>query len=92
MWQRDSYGRRVLISGSPHSWAYAKAQFAELVAKQEALLAELANLQREVAELREIFQIVGTLRTQAETDVATLRHQLEVAVARLECDPARPLN
>ena len=60
MWQRNSYGRRVLISGSPHSFAHAKAQYAALVAEQEALIAkyeavvaELTGLQCEVAELRE---------------------------------------
>lgn len=56
-------------------------------------LCELAALRAEVAELREILSmIVGTLRTQAETDLATLRRQLERALARIERDPNNLLH
>jgi hypothetical protein len=63
------------------------------VAEHERYVAELADLHREVVELREIMQlIVGTLRTQAESDVATLRRQLETALARIERDQQKPLH
>ena len=32
------------------------------------------------------------LRQQAESNLASLRRQLEVALARLERDPRKPLN
>jgi len=56
-------------------------------------LCELAGLRHEVNELRDVVQlVVSILRQQAKTDVASLRRQLEVALARLERDPAAPLN
>jgi hypothetical protein len=56
-------------------------------------LCELADLRAEVAELLEVLQmVVGTLRAQAESDVATLRRQLETALARIERDPMLPLQ
>ena len=48
-------------------------------------LCELADLRREIGELRSILgDVVTTLRTQAESDVATLRRQLETALAKLD--------
>lgn len=59
----------------------------------EDLLAEIADLRAEVSGLRDILSLIaGTLRTQAETDVATLRRQLETALARLERSPATRLH
>ena len=56
-------------------------------------LDELNALRGEIAEVRSIFlDVVTTLRMQAEADVATLRRRLEIALARLERDPTRPLN
>jgi hypothetical protein len=56
-------------------------------------LAELAALREEVAELRDIMlMITGTLRTSAEQDVAQLRRQLELVLARLERRPNMPLH
>jgi hypothetical protein len=54
---------------------------------------ELAALRREFDELRSIMlDVVRCLRQQTESDVATLRGQLEVALARIERDPAKPLH
>ena len=93
MWQRNSYGRRVLISGSSHSFAHGRTQYAALTAEQSAIVAELADVRDQFIELREVVQLVLTaLRRQADVDVVTLRRQLEVALARLERDPNRPLN
>jgi hypothetical protein len=56
-------------------------------------LAELAQLRVEVAELRAVLALVVSVsRQQAETDIATLRQRLECALARIERDPAKPLN
>jgi hypothetical protein len=67
----------------------AREDLREMHAKH---LAELADLRAELGELREILAIVvGVARQQAETDVATLRRQLEYALARLE-RPAGPLH
>jgi len=57
-------------------------------------LCELADLRREIAELRDVLHLlVTTLRRQADQDVAQLRRQLETAtLARLERDPAKPLH
>ena len=67
---------------------------ADLHAMHRRHVAELAELRAELAELRSIFQdVVRTLRVQAETDVATLRRQLETALVRLERrDSAQPLH
>jgi len=86
--------RRVDIA---RSWQLAREQFAAVVAERDAMfhrhLAELADLRRELHELRSIFlDVVTTLRAQAEVDVATQRHELEVLLARLERDPTRPLQ
>jgi hypothetical protein len=92
MW-RNSHSRRVLIAGDPHSLAFAREQYAALAAEHDALAAELVDLQRQVAELRDVLQLVVSVsRQQAETDVATLRRQLEVAIARLERSPTQRLN
>ena len=56
-------------------------------------LCELADLRKEIAELRSILaDVVAALRTQAETDVATLRQRLETALARIERDPNKLLH
>jgi hypothetical protein len=56
-------------------------------------LDQLAAVRAEVAELRSIFaDVVTVLRMQAEADVSDLRRRLELALARLERDPRRPLH
>ena len=56
-------------------------------------LAELADLRAEISELRSILaDVVTSLRTQADQDVAALRRQLMIALARLKRDPQRPLH
>jgi hypothetical protein len=56
-------------------------------------LAEMDELKREVAELRDIMQtVVQCSRETAERDVAALRHQLEVALARIQRRPDTPLH
>jgi hypothetical protein len=55
-------------------------------------LCQLADLRRELTELREVLELVVSVsRQKAETDVATLRQQLETALAKLE-RPSGPLN
>jgi len=66
---------------------------ADLHAMHERHVAELEELRREVAELRSILAIVVSVtRQHAESDLASLRRQLETALARLERDPRKPLN
>ena len=56
-------------------------------------LCELADLRKEIAELRAVLHlVVTTLREKADQDVAQLRRQLETPLARLERDPAKPLH
>jgi hypothetical protein len=55
-------------------------------------LCELADLRREVAELRSILQdVIRASREKGEADVASLRRELEHALARLE-RPNKPLH
>jgi hypothetical protein len=89
-------GRRVVlyhpryVEGFRAALMEARADLREMHLQH---LCEIANLQGQVAELREVVQlVVSVLRQQAEPDVATLRRQLEIALARLERDPNRPLN
>jgi hypothetical protein len=60
------------------------------------LQCELADLRAEIAELREVMQLlVGMAREQAEGNVAELRKQLEGALLRLahhEHRSGRPLH
>jgi CHASE1-domain containing sensor protein len=67
---------------------------ADLHAQQFQFLCEVADLRRELDELREILAlIVSITRQQAQADVATMRRQLETALVRLERrDPAQPLH
>jgi len=70
-----------------------RAGYVDLVEMHSRNLAELADLRRELAELRDILGIVvKASRETAERDVAALRHQLEVALARVERDPNKPLH
>jgi hypothetical protein len=56
------------------------------------LEAKLQNLRREFDELREVMQlVVSVTRQQTEDNLADLRHQLELALARLE-RPQAPLH
>jgi len=73
--------------------ALAEAR-ADLRESHSRFLAEIAELRREVAELRSIMQdVVRASRVKAADDVASLRHELETALARLERrDPALPLH
>lgn len=91
-------GRRVVYS---HEYMLCMLRTLEarasaavsVVQHNAALMAELADLRDELHELREIMLLVtSTLRQQAECDVAQLRRQLELALARLERDPRRPLH
>jgi hypothetical protein len=62
--------------------AEAKSDLHEM---HERHVAELNALRGELDELREILAIVvDAARSQAESNVATLRRQLEYALARLE--------
>jgi len=91
--QRNGHSRRVLLVGDIHSFSHLRQQYTCLSAEHGTLVAELTDLQRQVGELRSIFgDVVGALRAQADTDVAKLRHQLELAIAQLERDPNCPLN
>jgi len=62
----------------------------ELRSMGEKHTAEVESLRREFREALQI--IVGTLRQTAESDVATLRRQLELALARIERDPQKQLH
>jgi len=96
--------RRVDVA---RSWQRAREQFADLIAERDAYakahadlhevysrhVDQIDGLRRELHELRSIFEdVVRCLREQAEQNVDDLRHQLEVLLARLERDPAQPLN
>ena len=88
-------GRRLLYSsqfvrGFAVALREAKADLHKMHFKH---LCELADLKKEIGELREVMLLVtSTLRQQSEADVATLRRQLETALARIERDPAKPLH
>jgi len=86
MWQRNSYGRRVLISGSPHSWQFATQQYAALKSERDALAAELIEVKRHrdsiLAALHELRADVQTLRREAEQRVAELHRERAIARAR----------
>jgi hypothetical protein len=69
------------------------AQQARHLEQYSDLLRELASLKSEIGELREVLGlVVATTRTWAEADVATLRRQLETALARIERRPDKPLH
>jgi hypothetical protein len=56
-------------------------------------LCELAELQGEVAALREVvLMVIGILSQQTEVDLAKLQRELETVFARFERDPARRLH
>jgi hypothetical protein len=88
-------GRRILYSpqfvdGFRVALREAKADLQEMHFRH---LCELAELRREVGELRSILQdVIWASREKADADVAGLRHELETALARLERNPNKPLN
>jgi hypothetical protein len=88
-------GRRLLYSpqfvrGFAVALREAKADLHKMHFKH---LCELADLKKEIGELREVMLLVtSTLRQQAETDVATLRAQLERALMRLAHRDGKPLH
>jgi F0F1-type ATP synthase membrane subunit b/b' len=95
MYDGNGHYRRLIIA--PALIERFRAALAEerAIAEQQhfEFLAEVAELQAELVELREVMQlIVGTLRVSAEQDVAELRHRLETALARLERKPNTPLH
>jgi len=56
-------------------------------------LCELADVRAELKVLREVLEVVVSVtRQQAEGNLASLRRQLEVALARIERDPRKPLH
>ena len=82
------------------SWAYAREQFARIIAENDALQHELATvraqfdrLRQEIAELRDITSdVVRGLREQADADVMALRHRLAAALLRLAQRDGQPLQ
>jgi hypothetical protein len=65
---------------------------AEHLAQHNRRMSELIALRDEVRELREILaDVVRCSRETAERDVAALRRQLEIGLARLE-RPGKPLH
>jgi len=95
MW-RNSYGRKVLISGSPHSWQFAKAQYAALVAERDALREELAKVRRDRDALREALQELRAAvqsRWAAEERCRELYRERAIQRARAaERDASTPLH
>jgi hypothetical protein len=93
MTQRD--GRRLLytaeyVEGFRNALHEARADLHEMHCRH---LDELADLRAELSELRSIFaDVVGTLRQQADSDVARLRRDLERALLRLAPPDGKPLN
>jgi len=83
---------RVLYYSAERVRALMMQARSDLAALHDRHVSELLELRAEVSELREILSmIVGSLRTQAEADVAQLRRDLERALVRLaQRDPARP--
>jgi hypothetical protein len=79
-----------IVAAFRNALAQARAKLDEMELRH---LTDLAELQSQHAELREIvLMVISILRQQAETDVTKLRLQLETVLARLERDPARPLH
>ena len=87
-----SHNRVLLHPAYVERYRAALRQVRQAYADQ--FLGEVAALRAEVQELREILALVVTItRQQAETDVATLRRQLETALVRLaQRDPATPVH
>jgi t-SNARE complex subunit (syntaxin) len=79
------------IAALRNTLAEAKADLHEMHYRH---LCELADLKKEIAELRAIFRdVVTMLRQQSEADVARLRRQLETALVKLaQRDPQKPLH
>jgi hypothetical protein len=89
-------GRRIvlhpaLVQRFRNALAEAKS---DLHAMHFEHLCQLADLKKEIAELREALQLLVTLRRQqAEGDLTELRRRLEAALARIERrDPSTPLH
>lgn len=65
----------------------------DLAAMHERHLSELQSLRAEVAELRSILADVARVsREKAEGDVALMRRELAIALARLERNPTTRLQ
>jgi hypothetical protein len=76
----------------PQLEAFAEAR-ADLHAMRFQHLCELADLHKEIEELRSIVaDVVTGLRQSADNDVARSRRALERALLRLAPDPHKPLN
>ena len=77
------------------SWALAREQFAALSAERDQQLHALAELRREVDELRAIVaDVVTALRQKADADGRRTgpRRELERALLRLAPPDGKPLN
>jgi len=90
-------GRRVLLYHPAYVEGYRVALIqarADLHDVHLQHVGELADLKAEISELRAVLHTVVTcLREQADQDVATLRHELELALARLtRRDPDQRLH
>jgi hypothetical protein len=86
-------GRRLLYT-QDRVRALVRAMRADAAVSNFETLCELQDLKREIAELREILaMLVATARTEAEGNVARLRHELECVLARLHRrDPRQALH
>ena len=80
------YRRRLVLHPAYASIRAALVEaHADLHEQHANHMRELAALRVEVAELREVLQLVTSVtRQNAEQDVAALRHTLEHAPARLQ--------
>jgi len=89
-------GRRILyhpqyVRGFANALREARADLDDAHCRHRD---ELATLRAEVGELRDVVaDVVHVMRESAERDVATLRHELELALVRLtRRNPATPLH
>ena len=93
MWQRK---RRVLISGSPHSWQFARQQYAALKSERDALRQELDEVRRERDELRHaINEMLATRRARDMAEAELVRFYRERDIERAKAavrNPTTPLN
>jgi hypothetical protein len=97
------HGRRLLLYHPSHVEALQRvlaeckaelsARTFEHFCRQADMNAEVRALRNEVAELRDVLQLLVSIRRQeAEIDVATLRRQLEALLLRLQPCDGQPLH